>query len=326
MSEEPDNVNDSVNGNVNVNVCVVGCGAIGSLFAGHLARVPGVTVWGLDVSAAHVDAINLNGLQVTGPEEFRVRFEARTDPADIPPCELGIIATKSEYTRDAMSSAAAIFADAAVATVQNGIGNEEIVAEYASRVIRASTLLAGSIVEPGVVHLDASGDTWMGPFESQPATHAEVALLAAKLTQGGLPTHAMEDARGAQWTKLVFNAATNAIGAATGLTIGQVGSTPGLRSIVSSLIAEGRAVAAALGIELDSDPEAMIDDAIAHAYWHRASMLQDVSLKRPTEVNVLNGGIVAEGRRVGVPTPLNETLVAIIEGIQMSWVAPPPAE
>jgi 2-dehydropantoate 2-reductase len=301
------------------NICVVGCGAIGSLFAAHLARVEGVTVWGLDVSAAHVDAINEHGLTLTGRVDFTSRVNARVDPAGIPPCDFGIVATKSEYTAAAIASAAGIFQDAAVASVQNGIGNEELLAARVTRVIRGTTLAAGALVEPGVVRFDAEGHTWLGPFEPQPATMDDVSRLAQLISLGGLPTHALPDARGAQWTKLIFNAATNALGAATGLSIGQLGESASLRTLVTGLIREGRAVASALGIELESDPEAMIDDAVEHAYGHRASMLQDVSARRHTEIAVLNGGIVAEGQRVGVATPLHEALVAIIDGIEQSW-------
>lgn len=303
------------------NVCVVGAGAIGSLFAAHLAKLDDVTVWALDVSTAHVDAINHNGLRITGKADLVGRVNARVNAAEIPPCEFGIIATKSEYTAAAMASAAAIFADGAVASVQNGIGNEEVVAEHVPRVIRGTTLAAGALVEPGVVRFDATGDTWLGPFEPKPATLAEVRTLASLIDRGGLTAHALADARGAQWTKLVFNAATNALGAITGLSIGQLGENVRLRRLVTGLIDEATAVASALGITLESDPQAMIDDAIENAYGHRASMLQDVAAKRHTEVDVLNGGIVAEGLKVGLPTPLHESMVAIIGGIERSWSA-----
>ncbi|CAN5283622.1 ketopantoate reductase family protein [soil metagenome] len=301
------------------NICIVGAGAIGSLFAAHLAQLDGVTVWALDVSAAHVDAINRNGLRITGKADLVGRVNARVSASEIPPCEYGIIATKSEYTAAAMASAATIFADGAVASVQNGIGNEEVVAEHAPRVIRGTTLAAGALLEPGVVRFDATGDTWLGPFEPKPATRDEVTTLAGLIDRGGLTTHALADARGAQWTKLVFNAATNAIAAMTGLSIGQLGEDPALRRLVTGLIAEAEAVASVLGITLESDPQAMIDDAIENAYGHHPSMLQDVSARRHTEVDVLNGGIVAEGLKVGLPTPLHESMVAIIGGIEKSW-------
>jgi 2-dehydropantoate 2-reductase len=89
--------------------------------------------------------------------------------------------------------------------------------------------------------------------------------------------------------------------------------------LVSALIEEGRAVALAQGIELDTDPQAMIDDAVLNAYWHRASMLQDVTARRHTEIEVLNGGIAAAGRLHGVPTPLNDAMVALVEGLEGSW-------
>ncbi len=302
-----------------VTVCVVGCGAIGSLFAAHLARVDGVEVWAYDVSSTLVDAINANGLRIEGAEGFVARVHATTEAARIPPCDFGVVATKSEHTRSAVAAVSTALGGAAVASVQNGVGNEELVAESVTAVIRGSTLVAGSIVEPGVVRFDAPGETWLGPFEPSPASATQIARLADLISHGGLPTHALADSRGAQWTKLIFNAANNALCAATGLTVGQLGDIPSLRALVASVIEEGRSVAAALGIELASDPQAMFDDAVAHAYGHRPSMLQDVAARRHTEIAVLNGGIVAEGRRVGVPTPSNQALVAIIEGIERSW-------
>jgi 2-dehydropantoate 2-reductase len=306
---------------VSTSICVVGAGAIGSLFAAHLATLDDVTVWAFDVSVAHVDAITRDGLTITGTANVHAAVNARTEASEIPPCDFGIVAVKSEYTRAAMEFAAGIFADAAVASVQNGIGNEEIIAEFVPRVIRGTTLAAGAMTAPGTVRFDATGDTWLGPFEPKPATTEEVELLAGLIDRSGMPTHAMADARGAQWTKLVFNAAGNALGAVTGLSVGQLGDDPRLRPLVDGLIAEGEAVAGALGISLDTDPRAMIDDAVENAYWHRASMLQDVAAHRHTEIDVLNGGIVVAGRSLGVPTPLHETMVALVKGVEKSWTS-----
>jgi 2-dehydropantoate 2-reductase len=147
---------------------------------------------------------------------------------------------------------------------------------------------------------------------------AEVETLAGLLTRAGMPTKAMADARGAQWTKLIFNAASNPIGALTGLTHGRVCELPDLRAVVSGLIAEGVAVAEAQGIVLDSDPDALIDHAAKVAYEHRASMLQDVEARRRTEVDALNGGIARFGSEYGIPTPLNETIWALMHGLERS--------
>ena len=134
-----------------------------------------------------------------------------------------------------------------------------------------------------------------------------------------MQTKAMADSRGAQWTKLIFNAATNPIGALTRLPHGVACDQPRVRALISSLAAEGVAVADALGIELDSDPEKLIDHAREVAYEHKASMLQDALARRLTEVAALNGGIVKFGEETGVPTPMNRAVWALIEGLEHSW-------
>ena len=136
-----------------------------------------------------------------------------------------------------------------------------------------------------------------------------------------MPTEAVADARPAQWRKVIFNAATNPVGALTGLTHGRVCERAGLRALVSSLVEEGKAVAAAQGIELDADPEELIDHAARPdvAYDHKASMLQDVEGRRPTEIDYLNGGIARFGRDHGVATPLNDAITALVKALEASW-------
>ncbi len=303
-------------------VCVVGCGAVGSLFAAHLAQVDEVEVWAYDVVDAHVDAINAHGLRLTGNADLLGRVRASTDSTEIPPCEFGIVATKSLFTRAAIEATAHLFADGAVASVQNGVGNEEVIAEHVERVIRGTTFPAGHVTEPGVVNMDTGGDTWLGPFEPRPASIDEVTRLAQLITAGGMNTRALPDARGAQWTKLIFNAATNPIGALTGLTHGRVCELAPTRRLVSGLVAEGCAVADALGITLDSDPDELVDHAAKVAYEHRASMLQDVRAERATEVDALNGGIARFGAQKGILTPLNDAIAALIKGVEHCWTQP----
>jgi 2-dehydropantoate 2-reductase len=136
-----------------------------------------------------------------------------------------------------------------------------------------------------------------------------------------MPTRAVADARGPQWRKVIFNAATNPVGALTRLTHGRVCEDPELRRLVSALVDEGKAVAIAQGIELDADPEELIDHAAKPevAYDHKASMLQDVEARRPTEIDFLNGGIVRFGAEHGVPTPLNRALWALVKALEESW-------
>lgn len=300
-------------------ICIVGCGAIGSLFAAHLARLDDVEVWAYDLAADHVDAINASGLRLSGESDLISHPRATTDAAEIPACEFGIVATKSLHTRPAIEAVAAVFADGAVCSVQNGVGNEEIIAEFVPRVMRGTTFPAGHILEPGHVEQDTGGKTWIGPFEPKPASMDEIQSLADKLSDSGMETLAMEDSRGAQWTKLIFNAATNPIGALTGLPHGVACDQPRVRQLISGLVAEGVAIADALAITLDGDPEELIDHARDVAYNHKASMFQDVLARRPTEVAALNGGLVKFGEQTGIPTPLNQAIWALMEGLEHSW-------
>src|SRR5579863_7286029 len=175
-------------------VCIVGAGAVGSLFAAHLAQVDGVEVWAYDVARDHVEAISRDGLRLTGQADLVGKVRATSDPTELPACEFGIVATKSMFTRDAIGQAAHAFREGAVASVQNGVGNEEVIAEHVERVIRGTTFPAGHVVGPGVVNMDTSGDTWLGPFEPQPASMDEVKRLADMISAGGMHTEALEDA------------------------------------------------------------------------------------------------------------------------------------
>lgn len=298
-------------------VCIIGCGAIGSLFAAHLARVDGVEVWAYDPYEAHVDAINKNGLRLTGESDFVVQINARSNAADIPPCELGIIASKTLHTRDAMASVAHIFADGAVCSVQNGVGSEEIIAEYVPRVIMGTTFPAGHITEVGVCNQDTKGLTTIGPFDGKPATQQESDRLAEALTSGGMETTSVADPRGPMWTKVIFNCASNGLAALTRLPHGI--NCEQVRDLMSAVAQEGVAVAQALGVSLEKDPEAMIDYGKEVAYLHKPSMLQDVEARRVTEIDSINGGLATIGEGLGVPCPLNRAISDMVKALEFSW-------
>jgi 2-dehydropantoate 2-reductase len=300
-----------------VRICVIGCGAVGSLFAANLASLDDVEVWAYDLWDEHVAAINEHGLRLSGAGEVIGRVRATSDPAEVPDCDFGIVATKSMHTSSAVAAVARAFEGGAVCSVQNGAGNEELVAEHVREVIRGTTFPAGHLAEPGHVVWDTRGDTHIGPFEPSPAPMDKVSVLADACTRAGMPTVALDDARGAQWRKLIFNAASNAIGALTGLSHGRVAEPP-TRELAWAVMAEGRAVADAQGIVLDTSPEDLFDYAARKdvAYDHKPSMLQDIQAGRETEIDFLNGAIVAFGERNGVDAPLNRTLTALVKGLE----------
>jgi 2-dehydropantoate 2-reductase len=301
-------------------ITIIGCGAVGSLFAANLGTLEDVEVWAYDPWQEHVDAINANGLRLAGAGEVVGRVRATSDPSEVPPSDLGIVAVKSMHTSDAVAATAHAFQEGAVCSVQNGAGNEELIAEHVREVIRGTTFPAGHVIEPGYVGWDTKGDTHIGPFEPSPAPFEKVQQLADACTRAGMPTHALEDARGAQWRKLIFNAGSNAIAALTGRTHGQVAEPP-TRELAWAVMAEGRAVADAQGITLDMIPEDLFDHAARKdvAYAHKPSMLQDVEARRPTEIDFLNGAIAAFGERYGVVTTLNRALTELIKGMEETW-------
>ena len=304
-------------------VCIIGCGAVGSLFAAHLAQNGEAEVWAYDVWKEHTDAIRKNGLRLSGAADFTAKLNATSDPKELPRCDYGIVATKAIHTKSATAQVAHIFDEtSAVCSVQNGVGNEELIAEHVKFVIRGTTFPAGHPIAPGHIGFDIKGDTWIGPFEPTDTPMAKVEELAGFMTRSGMNTMALKDARGAQWTKLIFNAATNPVGALTLLHHGAATRFQPTEQLFNDLIAEGEAVARKLGIELHGDPRALVQKGANAPGKHRASMLQDVMAKRQTEVDFMNGAIVQWGEKNGVPTPLNRALWQLIKGLEHSWKDP----
>ena len=304
-------------------ICIIGCGAVGSLFAAHLAQKGEVEVWAYDVWKDHVDAMRRNGLRLSGAADFTAKLNATSDPAEIPRCDYGIVATKAIHTKSAIAQVARAFDEnSAVCSVQNGVGNEELIAEHVKYVIRGTTFPAGHPIAPGHVGFDIKGDTWIGPFEPTNTPMSKVEELAGLITRSGMNVIALKDARGAQWTKLIFNASTNPVGGLTLLHHGAATRLPATGQLFNDLIAEGEQVAKALGIELHGDPRALVQKGANAPGKHRASMLQDVLAKRRTEVDFMNGAIVQWGEKTGVPTPLNKAMWQLIKGLEHSWSDP----
>ncbi|MGH9817785.1 MAG: ketopantoate reductase family protein, partial [Candidatus Acidiferrales bacterium] len=175
---------------------------------------------------------------------------------------------------------------------------------------------------PGHVGFDIKGDTWIGPFEPTRTPMEKVRALGDALTRSGMNTITLEDARGAQWTKLIFNAATNPVGALTRLHHGAATRFAPTGELFEALIREGEAVARAHGIELHGDPRALVQKGANAPGKHKASMLQDVEARRQTEVDFMNGAICEWGAKAGIATPLNRALWQLVKGLKHSWTNP----
>ncbi len=301
-------------------VCVVGGGVIGSLFAGHLARVADVSV--LTRREEHALALNADGLRVSGRTDFTGRVTAAADPDALEEPDLVIVACKGTDLEAAAAQLEGRFPGAAVLTVQNGLGAEEIVRRHGPW-----PLVSGVTFMSGTKHSDTHVEyildtlTWLGPYGDTP--FAVVREAAELIVAAGLKAEAFEDLRPAQWSKLIFNATVNTVAALTGLPhdfhFAAEERPSDLGHLVHALIDEGKRVAAAAGVELREDPWEMNVLATKRGSAHYPSMLEDVEAHRPTEIELITGALVREAERVGVPVPLHEALYRLIKAREASY-------
>jgi len=301
-------------------VCIIGCGAIGSLYAAHLARV--AEVWAFVRREEHAHALNHEGLQVSGKHEFHVSLRATTQPDELPECELGIVATKATQVEDSIALVGCRFNQGAVISAQNGLGSEEIIASHTrGQVIRGTTFMSGTKHSDTHVQYELDTATWIGPFEPRHTPYVLVKEAADLINAGGLKAEALQDARPAQWSKLIFNASVNGVSALTGLPhsphFADESEFSSLGQLLHDLIQEGKQVAAAIGVELHEDPWAM--NRIGAMTNHPPSMLYDVRNRLTTEADFLSGAIAREAQRTGVPAPLHTAVYRLIKGREASW-------
>jgi 2-dehydropantoate 2-reductase len=301
-------------------VCIVGCGAIGSLYAAHLARV--TEVWAFVRREDHARALRREGLRVSGKHEFHVSLKATTRPDELPECSLGIVATKATQVEDSIAAVGARFDQGAVISAQNGLGSEEIIAAHTrGQVIRGTTFMSGTRHSDTHVQYELDTATWLGPFEPRHTPYALVKQATDLIVAGGLKAEALQDARPAQWSKLIFNASVNGVSALTGLPhsphFADESEFFGLGHLLHALVEEGKSVAKAVGVELHEDPWEM--NKIGALTNHPTSMLYDVRNEFHTEVDFLSGAIAREAQTAGVPAPLHTAVYQLIKGKEASW-------
>jgi len=303
-----------------VRVCVIGAGAIGSLFAAHLTTVADVLV--LTRRREHAQELNDHGLQVSGRSEFTARVTAAADPRDLPDFDVGIIATKATGLEGAAESLGGRFPGATIMTVQNGLGAEEVVHRHGDwPLVSAVTFMSGTKHSDTHVEYILDTPTWLGPYGDTP--YERVQELAQLLVDSGLKAEALPDLRPAQWAKLIFNATVNGVAALTGLPhdehFAAESGEADLGRLVHALVDEGKRVAVAAGVELHDDPWEMNVLATKRGSAHYPSMLEDVEARRPTEVELINGALVREAERCGVPAPLQNALYRLVTAREASY-------
>lgn len=307
---------------MHLKVCILGAGALGCSIGAALAQA-GSEVWLVNRSQTHVQAINEHGLRVRdgdGDGERIVRVRAATDATGIGPVELVVVLVKSYDTHAAVAAATSLVGpDTVVMSLQNGLGHEDVLAEVVGRerVIAGKTYVGGVMLGPGHIIGGTRGKkTLIGEFDGRATPR--VKAIAAEFNGAGLDTEVSENIVGTIWDKLLVNVSTGALAAITRLTYGNLYDVPEIEATAIAAVAEAMAVARARGVKLSIvDPrDAWTLASAGLPRDFKTSMLQSLEKGSRTEIDFINGAVVREGERLGVPTPVNRTLVACVKGIE----------
>jgi 2-dehydropantoate 2-reductase len=293
---------------------------IGGLYAGHLARVGEASV--LCRREEHARALNERGLTISGRHDFQVEVTAATDPTELPEPDLVIVATKTTELDSALSRLEGLWPGAALMTVQNGLGAEELARRHGDwLLISAVTFMSGTRHEDTNIEYILDTETWLGPYGDTP--YALVEEVADWIVRSELKARAFEDLRPAQWSKLIFNSTVNSVAALTDLPhdphFAERDRLEQLGNLVYDLMDEGKRVASAAGIELHEDPWEMNVLATRRGSRHYPSMLEDVQAHRPTEVDQITGALVRQAERLGVDVPLQTAMYRLVKAKEASW-------
>ncbi len=301
-------------------IAVVGAGAMGSLFGGKLSAVAQVTL--LDPWAEHVAAMQQGRLCIDELDgsEMSISVNATTDPSAVPEVDLAIIFVKAHATGQASQWTSGFLAsDGLALTLQNGVGNAETMAEVlgAGRVVAGVTSHGATLLGPGCVRHAGVGPTHIAV---RPEIADKLAGVASVFEQAGFEVHLSDDLDSLVWGKLIINVGINALTGILRVPNGQLVEIPAASELMARAVQEAVAVCQAKGISLPyDDPLGRVREVARATATNRASMLQDVLRGVPTEIGVINEAIVREGKRLGVPTPVNEFIVTTIRAIEGSY-------
>lgn len=299
-------------------IAILGTGALGCLFAAHLARR--AEVWMLGTWAEGIAAVRRSGVTVRDDKTcWHAVIRATNDPAEAPPADLALLLVKSYQTERAAAWAARVLASDGVAvTLQNGLDNGPRLAAAVgtNRTAVGVTYNGATLLGPGDVRHTAQMPTYIG---DAPTTCAHVRALVACLSEAGLAAETADDPDAMLWRKALANAAINPLTALWRVPNGLLLATPDRRALLATAVEEVVAVADAAGVPLSlGDPVAYVEGVCRGTAGNRSSMLQDIERARRTEIDSINGVIVHQGRKLGLSTPVNETLWQLVRGLEQA--------
>lgn len=304
-------------------VAVLGAGAMGSWFGGQLAQ-QGHSVQLLTTNNEHRKAINANGLVLKSPsEEHRIDIEATPASELTDSVELVLLLTKAFQTSDAMQSIAHLLpGNAHVLSLQNGLGNKEAIAKHLplDRIWIGMSMMPVDKIAPGIVASKGQGISYFGS-----AAYEDTQPMANKILDAFENTELsvlhIKNVHQRIWEKVAFNAGMNALAALSHGRPGTIGQLPDAIALTKNIAIEVAAVAKSEAVDVDLEKVfSMLKLSCEEHGDHIPSMLQDLLSRRRTEVDAINGAVVAKGARANIAVPLNETITTLLKLAELSHI------
>ena len=303
-------------------IAVVGAGAMGSLFGALLADA-GNVVWLYDIWSEHVRAINEKGLKVDREgKTLTVKIKATENPKEIKTVELVIIFVKSTQTRSAAETARSLIdPKGVVMTLQNGMGNTDIIAEFVPpvQILAGTTSHGATLLGPGHIRHAGPGSTTIGAWADSKQGLEQAQKYSKFFNKAGIVTEAVEDVRRIVWNKLLINVGINAITALTAIKNGQILDLEVTKALSRAAVIEAIKVARAKDVDVLENAVDQVFKIAEATAANRSSMGQDVDNKRQTEISAINGYISNEANIIGIDAPVNQTLTALVETLQYHY-------
>jgi 2-dehydropantoate 2-reductase len=309
-------------------IAIIGPGALGTLLAASLTiktnlKTP-LDLWLLDYKPERAKHLNEQGLILEkGDQQLKCKINVTADPEEIGPTDIIILCVKyPDVTAGLQQAAKLAHPESLLITLQNGIGHlEQLKAGKGSpAIVLGVTALGANLVSPGHVRYAGSGLTRIGFIKSASFTRSLLlAQVCNLLNDCGMETAIVDDILDYVWTKLLINVGINALTAIHRCPNGELLGSDDRKNTLIAAVKEGETVARAMGIQVPDDPLAMTLDVCKKTARNLSSMLQDINNKRPTEIDSINGEIVAAGKKLGIPVPVNEELVQKIKELEKSY-------
>ncbi|MFA4984347.1 MAG: 2-dehydropantoate 2-reductase [Candidatus Omnitrophota bacterium] len=308
-------------------VVIVGPGAMGCLLGSFLAKLYGASggpddkLWLLEKSGERAARLIQSGIEIDGVcGSWRSRIKVTASPAEIGRADLVIICVKAYHTRDAVTQARVLVDESTrVLTMQNGIGNIEIISELVGqdKVIGGITSHGATLLGHGRIRHAGKGETVIGRLDGK--IPVELRQIRELFNKAGIQTRISRDIKGLLWSKLIVNVGINALSAVTRLNNGRLLEFETTRRVMREAVTEAIRIAKRKRIKLIyDDPLAKVETVCEATGENISSMLQDILNKKRTEIDFINGVIVRQAQELGVAVPVNSVLVDLVKTLEQN--------